>query len=258
MATLLPLTARVPPCLSWVVGRGGRAACERRKCPQNASRPAKHNAPKQRITNGGSPGCTWRGGGGRQLPTAGRTEGQSGASARSRSYKAVSAHPAHVQQITRADSNPGSFTALIFSLERTLPEQSLQRIKHQYGFCQHHVCVHTARSFLSTDIPRGQRVRADPGLGSPWLWGPQHHQNQIPSWLLHGVGKAAVGVLGMMPSKKCRSPHAARLPLSSQLPGWFWRAGRGTEPAQRAGCSPHHTQACHQSHRSLRYLLTSI
>lgn len=87
------------------------------KMSLNATCPAKHNAPKQRITDDSSPGCEWCGGGGRQLPTAGRTEGQSGALADSRSCKAVPAHPAHVQQITRADSDPGSFTALIFSLE---------------------------------------------------------------------------------------------------------------------------------------------
>lgn len=127
------------------------------------------------------PGRAWHGGGGGQLPRAGRTEGQSRALAGSRSCKAAPAHLAHVQRITRADSDPGSFTALMFSLERTLPEQARQWIKHQYGFHQHHVCVHTQPGPFSPPASRrGQHVCADRGLGSPAA--PKPDPVPAPAW----------------------------------------------------------------------------
>lgn len=233
MATPLPFPAWVPPCLLWVVGRGGRVTCECKEHSQNTSHPAKHNAPRWRITSGGSPDAHG---------VAGRTEGQSRASAGSCSGKAMPAL-AHMRKTTRADSDPGSFTAPTFSLEQILNNVSSglspstvsintmcvhAQTGHFSPLTSHHVCASRSGPGVPPALGSPARPKPDPILAPAqsrgsrgWRAGDDAIQEmQIPiystaptslsalrlvleSWQGHGAGTEG-WVLA--------SPHAGLLP----------------------------------------------
>lgn len=137
---------------------------------------------------------------------------------------------APVEPCSEQHSDLGSFIALV-SPEQTLPEQSLQWIKHPCGFCQHHV-------FLSTDIPL--QNRSGSGVLSTTKTRSHSSSTLTEERSSQHAGDDAV--------QEERSPFTEQLPPSLQLPDCFLETGRGTELGQKA-CS---TQI------SLRHLVNLI
>lgn len=119
------------------------------------------------------------------------------------------------QRTAQADCDLGSFTALV-SPEQTLPEQSLQRIKHRCACCQLYV-------FLSTDIPSQNRSAS--GVLSTTT-ARFHSSFCTERGQQYHAGNDAV--------QETRSPFTEQFLLSLHLPDCFLEAGRGTELGQKA------------------------